>query len=126
MRMKKKHLFWLLVLIALGVAVAYWYEAQQAAVHNNDNPPAATAQTVESVGPNVEVTAAQKHELGIEVQAVGSLWDRVAVMLRAEINGKVAAIDFAEGGRGEKGRGLLQIDVRLLSGELQQACANMT
>src|SRR5690625_154893 len=126
MRMKKKHLFWLLVLIALGVAVAYWYEAQQAAVHNNDNPPAATAQTVESLGPNVEVTAAQKHELGIEVQAVGSLWARDAVMLRAEITGKVAAIDFAEGGRVEKGQVLLQIEDRLLRAELQQARANLT
>lgn len=124
--MKKKLFFWLLVFIALGAGIAYWYHEQQAEVHKEVSQQPTVDEVAEPVGPNVEVTAAQRHELGIEVQAVGSLWARDAVMLRAEITGKVAQINFTEGGTVEQGQPLLQIDDRLLSAELQQAQANLT
>src|SRR5699024_2317648 len=65
-------------------------------------------------GPRVDVVAALAQELGVEVQAVGSLWARDAVMLRAEITGKVAEIDFKEGSAVERGQLLLKIDDSLL------------
>src|SRR5690625_1478710 len=81
---------------------------------------------VADTGPTVEVTAALNQELGIEVQAVGSLWARDAVMLRAEVTGTVAQIDFKEGAPAEQGQLLLKLDDRLLQAQLQQAEANLT
>jgi len=80
---------------------------------------------VADTGPTVEVTAALNQELGIEVQAVGSLWARDAVMLRAEVTGTVAQIDFKEGAPAEQGQLLLKLDDRLLQAQLQQAQANL-
>jgi len=76
-------------------------------------------------GPQVDVVAALAQELGVEVQAVGSLWARDAVMLRAEITGKVASIDFKEGSAVELGQVLLKLDDSLLRAELAQAQANL-
>src|SRR5690625_7780251 len=46
-------------------------------------------------------------------------------MLRAEITGKVAEIDFKEGSAVEQGQLLLKIDDSLLRAELDQAQANL-
>ncbi|HLS17031.1 MAG TPA: efflux RND transporter periplasmic adaptor subunit [Paenalcaligenes sp.] len=106
---------------AAGVdAVSEDIAAEEAAAKKTESSP-----TDEAVGPRVDVVPAQAQELGVEVQAVGSLWARDAVMLRAEITGKVAEIDFKEGSAVEQGQLLLKIDDSLLRAEHDQAQANL-
>jgi len=102
-------------------AVAEDTAAEEAVAVKETAAPAAQGDT----GPRVDVVAALVQELGVEVQAVGSLWARDAVMLRAEITGKVAEIDFKEGSAVEQGQLLLKIDDSLLRAELDQAQANL-
>src|SRR5690625_6498278 len=143
--MKKKNLFWVLFgALALLGGWAYWAGPfqQQSQVQAQVDEPQPDAQAAEPLrgeaepsepqaiaaqaeGPQVDVTPAQAQELGIEVQAVGSLWARDAVMLRAETTGKVAEIDFKEGSAVEQGQLLLKIDDSLLRAEHDQAQANL-
>lgn len=144
--MKKKNLFWVLfVALALFGGWAYWAGPfqQQSQVQAQVDEPQPDAQAAEPLrgeaepsepqaiaaqaeGPQVDVTPAQAQELGIEVQAVGSLWARDAVMLRAETTGSVAEIQFQEGQAVEQGHVLLRLDDSLLRAQLQQAEANLT
>jgi len=144
--MKKKNLFWVLfVALALLGGWAYWAGPfqQQSQVQAQVDEPQPDAQAAEPLrgeaepsepqaiaaqaeGPQVDVTPAQAQELGIEVQAVGSLWARDAVMLRAETTGSVAEIQFQEGQAVEQGQVLLRLDDSLLRAQLQQAEANLT
>lgn len=144
--MKKKNLFWVLfVALALLGGWAYWAGPfqQQSQVQAQVDEPQPDAQAAEPLsgeaepsepqaiaaqaeGPQVDVTPAQAQELGIEVQAVGSLWARDAVMLRAETTGSVAEIQFQEGQAVEQGHVLLRLDDSLLRAQLQQAEANLT
>src|SRR5690625_3004403 len=150
--MKKKFIYWLLLLFIGGlVALVYWLGphawpaiassqgdqtqhessrsiqlAENELVHKTSNN-TESAEKVEVVtGPNVAVVSAQEQTLGIEVHAVGSLWARESVMLKAEITGTVATIDFQEGTPVDKGKLLLKIDDSLLRAQLQEAQAKLT
>lgn len=122
MRMKKKHVLGGLLVLVIGLIAWYGYgRSEQSApaqtVHEQHRP---TTQD-----PEVDVVAALVQELSIEVQAVGSLWARDAVMLRSEITGKIATIDFQEGEAVAPGQILLKIEDSLLRAELEQAQAQL-
>src|SRR5690625_2054773 len=101
-------------------AVAEDTAAEEAVAVKETAAPAAQRDT----GPRVDVVAALAQELGVEVQAVGSLWARDAVMLRAELTGKVAGEDFKERSAVQQGQQLLKIDDSLLIDERNQAQAH--
>lgn len=71
----------------------------------------------------VEVGLVQVLKLTDDAQAVGSLRSRQGVMLRPEVSGRVAQINFADGQRVRKGQLLLQLDDTLQQAQLQQADA---
>jgi membrane fusion protein (multidrug efflux system) len=58
-----------------------------------------------------------------DAQAVGSLRSRQGVMLRPEVSGRVAKINFADGQRVRQGQLLVQLDDTLQQAQLQQADA---
>ncbi|HRL22610.1 efflux RND transporter periplasmic adaptor subunit [Alcaligenes sp. SDU_A2] len=85
-------------------------------------PPALAQQ---ASGARVEVAVVEQRELTRDVAAVGSLVARDAVMLRAEISGRIAEIGFQEGRPVQKGQVLIQLDDAMARAQLQQAQANL-
>ncbi len=69
----------------------------------------------------VEVGKVEAVTLTDEAQAVGSLRSRQGVMLRPEVAGRVAQINFADGQRVQRGQLLVQLDDTLQRAQLQQA-----
>jgi membrane fusion protein (multidrug efflux system) len=108
-----------LVLVIVAVAAAAgWYfllrkPAQQA---GPGGPPAGMAIPVEAV-------AAKRADLTVDVQAVGSLRSNESVIIRPEIAGRVASINFQEGQPARAGDVLVRLDDSLYRAELNQARA---
>ncbi len=71
----------------------------------------------------VEVGHVESLTLADDAQAVGSLRSRQGVMLRPEVSGRVAHINFADGQRIKRGQLLVQLDDTLQQAQLQQADA---
>ena len=71
----------------------------------------------------VEVGRVEAQTLTDDAQAVGSLRSRQGVMLRPEVSGRVALINFADGQRVKRGQLLVQLDDTLQQAQLQQADA---
>jgi membrane fusion protein (multidrug efflux system) len=108
----------LAVLLIAVVAAAAWYfvlrkPAQQA---GPGGPPAGVALPVEAV-------AARRADLTVDVQAVGSLRSNESVIIRPEIAGRIATINFQEGQSARAGDVLVRLDDSLYRAELNQARA---
>lgn len=69
----------------------------------------------------VEAGKVEALTLRDDVQAVGSLRSRQGVMLRPEVSGRVAKINFVDGQRVRQGQLLVQLDDTLQQAQLQQA-----
>jgi len=81
-------------------------------------PPGGFAVAVETA----TVTAGPVRE---EVSAVGTLRSNESVVVRPEISGRIAQIDFDEGKPVRKGQPLVALDDSVYAAELQQAKANL-
>jgi membrane fusion protein, multidrug efflux system len=73
----------------------------------------------------VDAARVKMTTLANTISAVGSLRSDEAVMVRPEVSGRIADINFAEGQRVEKGRVLIRLDQAVQRAELQQAEANL-
>ncbi|MFN9504337.1 MAG: efflux RND transporter periplasmic adaptor subunit [Rubrivivax sp.] len=71
----------------------------------------------------VEVGKAVATRIEDDVLSVGSLKARRSVMLRPEVSGRIAALNFTDGSRVTKGQLLMQLDDTLQQAQLQQAQA---
>jgi len=69
----------------------------------------------------VEVGKVEALTLTDDAQAVGSLRSRQGVMLRPEVAGRIAQINFADGQRVKRGQLLVQLDDTLQRAQVQQA-----
>lgn len=69
----------------------------------------------------VEVGKVEAVTLTDDAQAVGSLRSRQGVVLRPEVAGRIALINFADGQRVQRGQLLVQLDDTLQQAQLQQA-----
>ncbi|PLC50377.1 efflux transporter periplasmic adaptor subunit [Pollutimonas subterranea] len=113
--------------IALGVGGARWLADRDA-----NSLRAAT----KTDGASVVVAAPKKIAVQVEpvkqvpwergVSAVGSLRSRDSVMLRPEVTGRIAEINFDEGGKVLKGQVLVRLDDSVVKAQLQQAQANLS
>ncbi|MDO8904591.1 efflux RND transporter periplasmic adaptor subunit [Hydrogenophaga sp.] len=120
--------------IALASVGAWW-------VQNKDASDAATVQAPTGAGgganspaarggasavPGVEVSRVATVKLQDDAQAVGTLRSRQSVVLRPEVSGRVARIDFADGATVRQGQLLVQLDDTLQRAELSQAQAQLS
>lgn len=69
----------------------------------------------------VEAASAELRRLAHRVAAVGSLGSENAVVLRPEITGRIAAIEFEEGRPVAQGQVLIRLDDSVLRAQLEQA-----
>lgn len=111
--------------IGLGAWGAHWWAQRDSAES------VATASAVQTPAPaasskvKVEVAAVDLVRLERSISAVGTLRSHDSVMLRPEISGRIAEINFTEGGKVQKGQMLVRLDDSVAKARLQQARANM-
>lgn len=119
----------LVLVLALGVAVgvggARWY-ADRAAQAPEKSMPGSAERTPADEAIEVEAAAVEQVSLARGVSAVGSLRSENSVMLRPEITGRIAEINFEEGGKVTKGQVLVRLDDSVAKAQLQQAQANLS
>src|SRR5690606_2087507 len=111
--------------VALGVGGARWY-ADRATQAPEVSAPGPAASTVADGAIEVEAALVETVPLARGVSAVGSLRSENSVMLRPEIAGRIAEINFDEGGKVRKGQVLVQLDNSVAKAQLQQAQANLS
>lgn len=81
------------------------------------------AAKADSIG--VETTLAEPVKLAQTINAVGTLSAENSVVIRPEISGRIAELNFEEGGKAEKGQVLIQLDNAIESAEYKQAQASL-
>ncbi|HWK71137.1 MAG TPA: efflux RND transporter periplasmic adaptor subunit [Burkholderiaceae bacterium] len=110
--------------IALGAGGAGWWAGRGANGAAKPQAPAQAADAQKKVA--VEVAPVEQLAMPRGVSAVGSLRSENSVMLRPEIAGRIAEINFNEGGKVRKGQVLLRLDDSVAKAQLQQAQANLS
>ena len=131
--MDTKRLVFILVPLAAALALGYF------AYHYFRAPPTAQGPVAGGGGGRgpggglpggefavaVEVATVATAPVTEEVTAVGTLRSNESVVVRPEVSGRIAAINFVEGGRVEKGTVLVSLDASVQDAELQQAKASL-
>ncbi len=126
-RLRKVHTWVALLGIAMLAVAAWWWQ--------NHRPqtaaPAELAPGAAATGPNpaatpdgpvsVEVGKVEAMTLEDDAQAVGSLRSRQGVILRPEVSGRIASLNFSDGQRVKRGQLLVQLDDTLQQAQLKQA-----
>jgi multidrug efflux system membrane fusion protein len=115
----RRRLAWLVLLILLvGAGALLWRRHQQAApsaINGRVAPPTSVA--VEAVG---------KGDIGVNLNALGTVTSLATVTIRTQISGYLMKIDFKEGEEVKKGDLLAEIDPRPYEAALAQANGNLT
>lgn len=108
------------LLVGAGFGGAYWFLVARPAEDAGaaGGPPAGFAMPVEAAP--VRVGPSQR-----QILAVGSLRSNEAVILRPELAGRIAQINFTEGEKVRKGQVLIQLDASVPRAELAQAQASL-
>lgn len=108
------------LLVGAGLGGTYWLLVGRPAVNAGaaGGPPAGFAMPVEAAP--VRVGPSQR-----QILAVGSLRSNEAVILRPELAGRIAQINFTEGEKVRKGQVLIQLDASVPRAELAQAQASL-
>jgi membrane fusion protein (multidrug efflux system) len=91
--------------------------------------PAAAPASGAASGPRVagvEVAKVETMRLVDDTQAVGALRSRQSVMVRPEVSGRVARINFRDGERVQKGQLMVQFDDQLPRAQVAQAEAELS
>jgi len=118
--MRRRTLFIILLLIAIGAGVAYWHPWSQ--------PGAATAQAggkgVGQAGPvPVAVAAARTQDVPVYLEGLGTVQAFNSVAVRAMVDGPLVQVLFHEGQEVKAGDVLARIDPRPYQATLDQATA---
>ncbi len=108
----------------LGAWGTHWWQQSSPGQAPAASAPAASAAPA-SRKVKVEVAPVKRVRLERSVAAVGTLRSHDSVMLRPEISGRIAEINFTEGGKVAKGQVLVRLDDSVARARLQQARANL-
>lgn len=127
MKSSKAAILLVLVLGAgLGAWGSQWWLKRQGAGSAPVAAQAATPATpAASSKVKVEVAPVTPMRLERTVSAVGTLRSHDSVMLRPEISGRIAEINFSEGGKVQKDQLLVRLDDSVAKARVQQARANL-
>jgi multidrug efflux system membrane fusion protein len=112
---KKRHLWiWALVVVAAIVAIIYYqhFRANEAAQKSKAN---ATPRAVPVV-----TAAATKGDIGVYVQALGTVTPVYTVTITSRVQGQIMEVNYREGQMVHKGDALLEIDPRPFQAALTQ------
>jgi membrane fusion protein, multidrug efflux system len=101
------------VLIVGGVWLWHRHHAAQAA--------AAAARAAAAAGVTVTTASATKGDIGVYLQAIGTVTPVYTSSITSQVNGRVTAVLFKEGQQVHKGDGLIDIDPRPYRATLLQA-----
>jgi membrane fusion protein (multidrug efflux system) len=130
MALKKLHSWVALIGIAALAGGAWWWQNRPApGVVGSADAVAATgdararAPAGDGKAVSVEVGLVEVLTLEEDAQAVGSLRSRQGVMLRPEVSGRIARLDFTDGQRVRRDQLLVQLDDTLQQAQLRQAQA---
>lgn len=119
--------------IAAASGAAWWYQnkPQSKAEGALIDKPMGTASAPTGAAsapraPSVEVAKVEVMKLTDDAQAVGNLRSRQGVVIRPEIGGRVAQLNFRDGDRVKKGQLLVQLDDQLPQAQLAQSQAELS
>ncbi len=118
--MKKVLPVMIAIAIAAALGVAHWYLNVRP-----DTSGAPAAPPGGGAGVAVEAVAVKVAQVVDEVSAVGTLRSNESVVIRPEIAGRIADINFAEGEPVEKGSPLVSLDDSTYQAELADAQASL-
>ena len=136
--MASKPLYLVVAVVGIGAAsaAAWWYQNRpapaQTAVTADGRPAAPAAGAPASAAsapvrvPGVEVAQVAVARLVDDAQTVGTLRSRQSVILRPEVSGRVARINFRDGERVQRGQVMVQLDDELPRAQVAQAQAELS
>ncbi len=113
-----------LVVALLVAGGAYWYAFERPAGASTSDRPAAATPAPKAQAPRatvVEVARVEQGEVVRSIGSVGTLQSNESVVIRPEIVGRIASINFKEGDRVQKGKLLLSLDDSVYQAELAEA-----
>lgn len=133
MSSRKKHVLVLAVAVAgLAGLSTFAYLSFRAPVAPGGQPPSAATAARGATGgppggqapaPRVETARVQAAALALEASAVGSLRSNESVVLRPEVPGRIASINFRDGTAVARGALLVALDAATQAAEVDQARA---
>ena len=107
---------WLLAVVVLGAGAFFFFRHKAAVPAQADQTVAAPFSTALSV----TTTAAQKGDLGIYVNALGTVTPVYTVTVTSRVVGQIDSVNYQEGQMVHKGDSLLEIDPRPYQAALTQ------
>ena len=119
--------------IAAASGAAWWYQNKPLSKNQDAvlDKPLGTASAPGGAAsapraPSVEVAKVEVMKLTDDAQAVGNLRSRQGVIIRPEIGGRVAQLNFKDGDRVKKGQLLVQLDDQLPRAQMAQSQAELS
>ncbi|HRD91425.1 MAG TPA: efflux RND transporter periplasmic adaptor subunit [Accumulibacter sp.] len=132
MSSRKRHVLVVAVALAglVGLSTFAYLSFRASAVPGASSPPATRERAGGSPGgqqpsPRVETARVQSAELALEASAVGSLRSNESVVLRPEVPGRIATINFRDGTAVTRGALLVALDAATQAAEVDQARASL-
>lgn len=117
--------------LALASGAAWWFQNKKQAggqdgVTSTVAGPSQPAAPAATRPVTVEVAKVELMKLTDDAQAVGSLRSRQGVMLRPEVSGRIAQLNFRDGERVRRGQLLVQFDDQLPQAQVKQSQAELS
>src|SRR5277367_2624304 len=107
-------IWWGLAILVLLIAILLIY-------HHHEEAKKAAAAKVRPAGISITTTTAQKGEIGVYLDAIGTVTPVYTSAITAQVTGIIVGVHYTEGQRVAKGDSLIDIDARPFRATLLQA-----